>query len=106
MLKLAPAQPPLSCSSPPNGNTYPWRLPRDARSLCDRFCRNDNATRDKSSPAFVLARKDEDRVALRDMLASIHHLLRRKHERPGRRITNLGFDRESKIGRASCRERV
>ena len=51
------------------------------RFLCDRFGRGDNAARDETWPAFVLAREDEDRIAFGDVLATIHRLLRGERER-------------------------
>ena len=66
----------------------------DPGFLCDRFCRGDDAACDETWSAFVLAREDEDRIALGDVLATIHRLLRAERERLRRRIANLGFDGE------------
>jgi hypothetical protein len=64
------------------------------RFFCDRFGRGDDAARDETWPAFVLARQDEDRIAFRDVFATIHCLLRAERESLRLRIANLGFDRE------------
>src|SRR4029079_5455609 len=93
-LELAPPQAPLRKRGAPDGNAHAWRLPGDPRLLCDRFGRGDDATRDETWPAFVLAREDEDRIAFGDVLASIHRLLRAERERLRPEITNLGFERE------------
>ena len=46
----------------------------------------------QAQPPFVLTREDEDGVANRDVLASVHGLLTRKIPFPGSRIQNLRFD--------------
>ena len=77
-----------------DGDAHARRLPGDPAFLCDRFGRGDDAARDETWPAFVLAREDEDRIAFGDVLATIHRLLRAERERLRPRIANLGFDRE------------
>src|SRR5204863_732591 len=77
-----------------DGDAHARRLPGDPAFLCDRFGRGDDAARDETWPAFVLAREDEDRIAFGDVLATIHRLLRAERESLRPRIANLGFDRE------------
>src|SRR5262249_43759117 len=69
-------------------------LAANAALSCDRFSAGDDSTRDQTTPAFVLAREHEDRVAFDDVFAAIHRLRRseRKRLRPG--IPDFGFDRE------------
>jgi hypothetical protein len=74
-------------------------LPGDPAFLCDRFGRGDDAARDETWPAFVLAREDENRIAFGDVLAAIHRLLRAERERLRLWIANFGFDREHYIPR-------
>ena len=92
--ELAPSQAPLRERGASAGDAHARRLPRDPAFLCDRFGRGDDAARDETWPAFVLAREDEDRIAFGDVLATIHRLLRAERERLRPRIANLGFDRE------------
>src|SRR5207247_10946699 len=92
--ELAPPQAPLRERGASDGNAHARRLPGDPAFLCDRFGRGDNAARDETWPAFVLAREDEDRIAFDDVLATIHRLLRAERESLRPRIANLGFDRE------------
>ena len=92
--ELAPAQAPLSQCAASDGDAHARRLPGDAAFLCDRFNRGHNAARDETWPPFVLAREDKDRIALGDVLATIHRLLRAERERLRPRIANLRFDRE------------
>src|SRR5213593_3063313 len=92
--ELAPPQAPLRDRGASDGDAHARRLPGDPAFLCDRFGRSDDAARDETRPAFVLARKDEDRIAFGDALATIHRLLRAERERLRPRIANLGFDRE------------
>src|SRR5437762_14124213 len=77
-----------------DGDAHARRLPGDPAFFCDRFGRGDDAASDETWPAFVLARKDEDRIAFGDALATIHRLLRAELESLRLRIVNLGFDRE------------
>src|SRR5882757_4188496 len=77
-----------------DGEAQTRRLPGDAVLLRDRSGESDNAARDEASPALVLAREHENRVAFGDMPAAIHRLLRGERERLRPRIANLGFDRE------------
>src|SRR5437660_312954 len=62
--------------------------------FCDRFGRGDDAARDQTWPAFVLAREDEDRIAFGDVLTTVHRLLRAERESLRPRIAHLGFNRE------------
>jgi len=93
-LELAPPQAPLCQRGASDGDAHARCLPRDAPFLCDRFDGGNNAARDETLAAFVLAREDEDRIAFGDVLATIHRLLRAELERLRPRIANLGFDRE------------
>src|SRR5438128_3619998 len=90
--ELALPQAPLRQRSAFDGDAYARRLPGDPALLCDRFSRGDDAARDETWPAFVLAREDEDRIAFGDVLATIHRLLRAEPESFRPRIANLGFD--------------
>src|SRR5437588_5795954 len=92
--ELAPPQSPLCQGGAFDGDAHAGRLPGDPAFLCDRFGRGDDAARDETWPAFILAREDEDRIAFGDVLATIHRLLRAERERLRPRIANLGFDRE------------
>jgi hypothetical protein len=92
--ELAPPQTPLRERGASDGDAHTRRLPGDPAFFCDRFGRGDDAARDETWPAFVLAREDEDRIAFGDVLATIHRLLRAERERLCPRIPNLGFDRE------------
>src|SRR2546423_9185210 len=92
--ELAPPQAPLRQRGASDGDAHARRLPGDPAFFCDRFGRGDNAVRDETWPAFVLAREDEDRITFGDVLATIHRLLRAERERRCPRIANLGFDRE------------
>ena len=93
-LELLPPQPPLRPRDPSDRDIDARGLPRDPAFPGDRRLRRDDAARDESGAAFVLAREHEDRVALRDMFAAIHRLLRSEHEGVRRRICNLRLDRE------------
>ena len=66
----------------------------DPAFFCDRSGRGDDAARDETWPAFVLAREDEDRIAFGDVLATVHRLLRAERKRLRPRIANLGFNRK------------
>ena len=92
--ELAPSHAPLRERSASDGDAHARRLPSDTAFPGDRLSRGNDAARDKTGPAFVLAREDEDRIALRDVLATIHRLLRGERECRRLRIANLGFDRE------------
>jgi hypothetical protein len=92
--ELAPPQAPLCQRGASDGDTHARRLPGDPVFFCDRFGRSHNAARDETSPAFVLAREDEDGVAFGDVLAAIHRFLRAECERLRLWIANLSFDRE------------
>jgi hypothetical protein len=90
----APPQAPLRQRGAFDCDAHARRLPDDPAFLCDRFGRGDDAARDETWPAFVLAREDEDRIAFGDVLATIHRLLRPKRERFRLWIANLSFDRK------------
>src|SRR4029453_10108667 len=92
--ELAASQPPLRQRSASDNDAHTWRLPRDPAFLCNRFGRSDDAAGDETRPAFVLTRKDEDRIAFGDVLAAIHRLLCAKRERLRLRIANLRSDPE------------
>jgi hypothetical protein len=92
--KLAAPQAPLRERGASDGDTHARRLPGDPAFLCDRFGRGDDAARDETWPAFILAREDEDRIAFGDVLTAIHRLLGPKRERFRLWIANLSFDRE------------
>src|SRR6266487_2460058 len=74
--QLAPPQAPLRERGASDGDADARRLPGDPAFLCDRFGRGDDAARDETWTAFVLARKDKDRIAFSDVLATVHRLLR------------------------------
>ena len=84
----------LGQRSASNRDADPRRLSSDAALLRDRFGRSDDAVRNETWPAFVLAGEDKDYVARCDVLASIHRLLSGERERCRPRIINRGFDRE------------
>ena len=92
--QFAPPQAPLRQRGASDGDAQARRLPGDPTFLCDRFGRGDDAARNETWPAFVLAREDENRIAFGDVLATIHRLLRAERECLRPRVTNLGFDRE------------
>jgi len=71
-LELAPPQAPLRERGASDGDAHARRLPGDPAFFRDRFGRGDDAVRDKTWPAFVLAREDKDRIAFGDVLATIH----------------------------------
>jgi hypothetical protein len=92
--ELAPSQTPLRDRNPSDRDAHARRLPCDSVFLCDRFGRGDDAARDEARPTLVFAREDEDPIAIGDVLAAVHRLLRAKRERLRPWVTNLGFDRE------------
>src|SRR5438552_17604769 len=92
--ELAPPQAPLGERGAPDGDAHAQRLSGDPAFRCGRFGRDDDAARDETWPAFVLAREAEHRLAFGDVLATIHRLLRAERESLRPRIANLGFDRE------------
>src|SRR5438067_3239166 len=92
--ELAPPQAPLRACGASDGDAHARRLPGNPAFLCDRFGRGDDAARDETWPALVFAREDKDRIALGDVLATIHCLLGAERERLRARIANLGFNRE------------
>src|SRR5438876_3827915 len=79
--ELASSQAPFRERGASDGDAHARRLLGDPTFLCDRFGRGDDAARDETWPAFVLARKDKDRVAFGDVLATIHRLLSIERER-------------------------
>src|SRR6266545_527280 len=60
--ELAPPQAPLRERGASDGDAHARRLPGDPAFPCDRFGRGDDAARDETRPAFVLAREDENRI--------------------------------------------
>jgi hypothetical protein len=92
--ELVPSQAPLRERGASDGDAHARRLPGDPAFFRDCVSQGDDAARDETRPAFVLAREDENRIAFGDVLATIHRLLRVERERVRRRIVNLGFDRK------------
>ncbi len=92
--ELAPPQASFRERSASDGDANARRLPGDSALLWNRFRRGDDAARDEASPALILTREDEDRVAFGDLLATIHCLLRCERKRLRPRVANLGFDRK------------
>jgi hypothetical protein len=92
--EFAPPQWPLRKSGEFDDDANARRLTGDSAFLRDCPGQSDSATRYEASPALILAREDEYRVAFDDMLAAIHRLLRGKNERFRSRIANLGFNSE------------
>src|SRR5207302_10551735 len=92
--ELTSSQAPLRARNASDADAHTRRLPGDLSFFCDRFGRDDDPVRDKTRSAFVLAREDEDPVAFRDVLATIHRFLRVERERRRAWVANLGFDRE------------
>ena len=92
--QLASSEAPLRDRGASDGDAHPRRLPGDPGLLCDRFGRGDDALRDETRPALILAREHKDRVARGDVLAAIHCLLRGKRECFSGGVGNLGFDRK------------
>lgn len=93
-LHLTAPEAPLGERSAPNSDADPRRLPGHPAFLRDCFCRSDDAARNETCPAFVLAREDKDYIAVGDALPTIHRLLRVERERLRQWIANLGLDRE------------
>ena len=92
--ELFPPQASSRDSGASDGDAHAWRLAGDPGFVCDRFGRGDDATRDETRTAFVLARENEDRIIFGDLLATVHRLLRAERERLRQRIANFGLDRE------------
>ena len=63
-----------------DSDAHARRLAGDPAFLWDRFRGGDDAARDETRPAFVLAGEDEDRITFGDALAAIHRLLRTERE--------------------------
>src|SRR4029077_13128467 len=57
----APEAPLVECS-PSNSDADPRCLPGDTAFLRDRFGRSDDAARNETWPAFILAREDKDYI--------------------------------------------
>src|SRR5262245_9776681 len=93
-LELAPPEAPLRECGACNGDAHARRLSGEPTLLWDRFGRGDDAACEETRPGFVLTREHKDRIALGNVFASIHRLLRVERERLGSEITNLSFDRE------------
>src|SRR5215468_12361402 len=91
-LELAPPKAPFCECGTSDNDTHPRRLPGDPPLPCHRFGRGDDAARHQTRPALVLAREDEDGVALGDVLAAIHRLLRVERERLRSWVADGGFD--------------
>ena len=92
--ELTSSQAPLCARNASDGDAHTRRLPGDAPFFCDRLGRDDDPVRDKTRSPFILAREDEDPIALGDVPATIHRLLRAEGEPLRRWVINLGFDRE------------
>ena len=92
--ELASAEGPFCERGAPDADADARRLPGDPAFSCYRLGGNHDAARDQTWPTFVLTRKDKDRIALADVLATIHRLLGRERERLRPRIANLGLNRE------------
>src|SRR5205823_10120033 len=95
--ELVPSQAPVREAGASNGDAHSRRLPGDAGFLWDRFGGSYDAACDETWPAFVLARKDKDRVPFGNVLATIHRLLRAERERLCTQIANLRFDGEHHV---------
>src|ERR1700720_2823667 len=74
--ELAPPQAPLRERGASDGDAHARCLPGDSAFFCDRFGRGDDAARDETWPAFVLALENIDRIAYSDVLATILGFLR------------------------------
>src|SRR6187200_2425063 len=81
--QLAPPQASLRDGGAPDSDAHTRSQPSDPALLWDGFGRCDDAAHNQSRPAFILARKDEDRIAFGYELAPIHRLLRVERERLG-----------------------
>src|SRR6185295_5321987 len=92
--KLTPPQRPLRERRASDGDAHTRRLPGDAGLLRNRDGGRDDAAGDQALSAVVLASEHEDHVAICDVLAAIHCLLRGECERLRPRLEHLGFDRE------------
>ena len=92
--EFAPPQASLRQRGASDGDAHARRLPGEPAFFCDRFGRGNDAARDETWSAFVLAREDKDRIAFGDVLATIHRLLRVERERLRPQVTKVGFDRE------------
>ena len=92
--ELAPPHAPLGERSTFNSNADPRCLPGNPAFLRDRLGRSDDAARNETWPAFVFAREDKDYIARRDVLPTVHRLLRVERECSRSRIANRGFNRE------------
>jgi hypothetical protein len=93
-LQLAASQAAFRQRGPFDVDADARRLPENAGFLWDRFGGDDDASRNQTLSAFVLAREDEDRVASGDMLATVHRFLCFECQPLRLRITDLSFDRE------------
>ena len=92
--ELSPPEAPLHHCRASNDDAHARRLPGDPAFLIRRFGKGDHAVCDQTRAAFVLACEDEYSIASRDVLATVHRLLRGECKRLRRRIANLGFDRK------------
>ena len=93
-LQVTATEAPLGDRSASDSDADPRRLPDDPAFLGDRFGRSDDAARNETWPAFVLAGEDKDYVAPGNMFPTVHRLLRGKRERSRPRIANRRFDRK------------
>ena len=78
--------------SPPDSNANSRCLSGNARLPCNRLGRRDNTPGNQALPPVVLTRKQEDRIALSDVLPPVHRLFRREDECRRPRIANLSLD--------------
>src|SRR5262245_15814272 len=92
--QFAAVKTPLGERGAGDGDAHTRRLPGDPVFLRDRFGRSDDAARNETWPAFVLARENEDRIVFSNVLPSVHRLLIGESELFRPRIANLGLDRE------------
>ena len=102
-LEIAPPQRPPGERGPSDGEAHAWRLPGNAGPLRDRFGGSDNATGNKALAALVLAGEHESHIALGNMLAAIHGLLRGERKRLRLGIVNRRFDRKRHVSPPSRR---
>src|SRR5262245_33524683 len=93
-LKLASPEAPLREPIASDDDAHARRLSGDPAFLWDHFGRGNDAAHDETRPAFVLTREDKDGIALSNVFAPIHRLLRVECERLRQWIANLGLDRE------------
>jgi len=93
-LQVTATEAPLGDRSASNSDADPRRLPGHPAFLRDCFCRSDDAARNETWPAFVLAREDKDHIAVGDVLPTVHRLLSGERECFRPRIYNLDLNCE------------